>query len=333
MRFGAAFFPSMPVGDVTEIGRFAESLGYEDLWILDQSFHHDPFLLLTKCAEATSSLRLGVAVTNPVSRHPVQIARVAATLDQITEGRFVLGLGGGNRTRVLPALGLPMDQPATRLEEAIDVCRKLFAGEQVSLQGRTLSLTDVRLEMDEPGKIPIYVGSRGPRVLRLAGAKADGVFAEAMFTPEGMNYAIAEVERGARDANRDPAEVEVVAWQAIRLSTTMAAGDDYRYRSWAALLMQSMRDDVLARIGVPPDTILSVTQARASGRQAAVSAVPDHVVARLVLEGDPDGIERQLRAVEARGIDTVSILGFGNTEIVKDTLRRFASDVMARFDH
>jgi 5,10-methylenetetrahydromethanopterin reductase len=333
VRFGAAFFPSMPVGDVTEIGRLAESLGYEDLWILDQSFHHDPFLLLAKCAEATSSLRLGVAVTNPVSRHPVQIARVAATLDQITEGRFVLGLGGGNRTRVLPALGLPMDQPATRIEEAIDVCRKLFAGEQVSLQGRTLSLTDVRLEMDEPGKIPIYVGSRGPRVLRLAGAKADGVFAEAMFTPEGMNYAIAEVERGARDANRDPAEVEVVAWQAIRLSTTMAAGDDYRYRSWAALLMQSMRDDVLATIGVPPDAIQSVAQARASGRQTALSAVPDDVVARLVLGGDPDGIERQLRAVEARGIDTVSILGFGNTEIVKDTLRRFASDVMARFDH
>lgn len=336
MRFGAAFFPAMPVDEVVDIGRLAESLGYADLWIPDQSFHHDPFLLLARCARATSSIRLGVAVTNPVSRHPVQIARAAATLGQISGGRFVLGLGAGNRTRVLPALGLPTDQPATRIEEAIDVCRRLLRGERVSVNGPTLSLTGIRLEMemDALGEIPIFVGSRGPLVLRLAGAKADGVFVEAMFTPEGSDYALGEVERGARDAGRDPAEVEVVAWQAIKLSTTMAAADDARYRSWAALIMRSSRDDVLERIGIPRDTIASVADAfRASGERAAGSRVPDEVVSRLLLAGDPEQIEATLRTVEGRGIDSVSIISFGNTEVVQDTLRRFALDVMARFDH
>lgn len=329
MKFGAAFFPTMPVDEVTEIARLAEDLGYADLWIPDQSFHHDPFLLLARCADATSTIRLGVAVTNPVSRHPVQIARAAATLGLIADGRFVLGLGAGNRTRVLPALGLPTDRPAARLADAIDVCRRLLRGEEVSVHGSTVSLDGVRLEVSDFREVPIFVGSRGPRVLRLAGAMADGVFVEAMFTPEGLDFALAEVERGARDAGRDPMEVEVVAWQAIKLSTTIAAADERRYRAWAASIMRSTREDVLERIGIPRATIRAVIDTfRTSGEQAAGSLVPDDVVSRLVLTGDPERIGAQIRAVEARGIDTMSIIGFGTTEVFQDTLRRFALDVM-----
>ncbi|MGI8615528.1 MAG: LLM class flavin-dependent oxidoreductase [Actinomycetota bacterium] len=331
MRFGAAFFPSMPVDEVTAIARLAEDLGYADLWIPDQSFHHDPFLLLARCADATSVIRLGVAVTNPVSRHPVQIARAAATLGMISEGRFVLGLGAGNRTRVLPALGLPTDRPVARIAEAIDVCRRLLRGEQVSVSGPTLSLSEVRLDVGAVPEIPIFVGSRGPRILRIAGAMADGVFVEAMFTPEGLDYAMGEVEGGARDAGRDASAVEMVAWQAIKLSTTIAAADDGRYRTWAAAIMRSTREDVLERIGIPRDTIRSVIDTfRASGEWAAGSLVPDDVVSRLLLVGDPGQIHEQVQTVEDRGIDSLSIIGFGTTEVVQDTLRRFALDVMDR---
>jgi 5,10-methylenetetrahydromethanopterin reductase len=321
----------MAAREVTEIARLVEDLGYDDLWIPDQSFHHDPFLLLAMCAEATSSIRLGVAVTNPIGRHPVQIARAAATLAEISGGRFVLGLGAGNRTKVLPALGLPTDRPVLRISETIDLCRQLLRGEEVSSESRTLSLAGVRLETALPPEVPIFVGSRGPRVLRLAGAKADGVFVEAMFTPAGLDYAIGEVERGARASGRDPAEVEVVAWQAIKLSTTLAAADAQRYRTWAALIMRSTGRDVLEQVGISRDTIRSVLDAfAATGEQAAGSLVPDNVVSRLVLSGDPEEIATQLLAMKVRGIDSVSIIGFGNTEVVQDTLRRFALDVMAR---
>ena len=331
MRYGATFFPAMSVAETTDIARTAEDLGYDDLWILDQSFHHDPFLLLATCASATSSIRLGVAVTNPVSRHPVQIARAAATLAELSGGRFVLGIGAGNRTRVLPALGLPTDLAATRISEAIDACRRLLGGEEVSMRGRTLVLEGVRLESGSSTPVPIFVGSRGPAILRIAGAKADGVFIEAMFTPEGMAYALGEIGDGAREAGRDPASVEVVAWQALRLSTTVAAADEHRYGRWAALLMRSTRRDVLERLGIAPATIRAVREAFASGGEAAAGAlVAESDVARLVLTGDPDVVAAQLAAVAAGGIDSVSIIGFGNTDVVQDTLRRFALDVMAR---
>jgi alkanesulfonate monooxygenase SsuD/methylene tetrahydromethanopterin reductase-like flavin-dependent oxidoreductase (luciferase family) len=124
--------------------------------------------------------------------------------------------------------------------------------------------------------------------------------------------------------------VEVVAWQAIKLSTTRAAGDDQRFRTWAARIMRSTSSEVLERIGIARDTIRSVLDAFAvSGEPAAGSLVPDDVVSRLVLSGDPDEVVSQLLEMEARGIDSVSIIGFGNTEVVQDTLRRFALDVMA----
>jgi 5,10-methylenetetrahydromethanopterin reductase len=321
----------MSVAETAEIARAVEALGYDDLWILDQSFHHDPFVLLAACASATTSLRLGVAVTNPVSRHPVQIARTAATLADLSGGRFVLGLGAGNRTRVLPALGLPTDAAADRVSEAIEVCRRLLAGEEVTMRGTWVTIDGVRLESGASPRVPIFVGSRGPAVLRVAGAVADGAFVEAMFTPEGLTYALGELRVGARGAGRDEAELQVVAWQALRLSTTVAAADAARYRTWAALLMRSTRSEVLARLGIDPGTTRAVREAFASGgAEAAGALVSDEEAARLVLTGDPDAVGTQLEVVRSRGIDAVAIIGFGNTDVILDMLRRFAEDVMAR---
>jgi 5,10-methylenetetrahydromethanopterin reductase len=331
MRFGAAFLPAMDPRDVAYLARLAEDLGYEDLWVPDQSFQHDPFVLLSGCAHVTTRIRLGVAVTNPVSRHPVQLARAAATLDQVADGRFVLGLGAGNRTRVLPSLGLPTERAAARIDEAIEVCRELLMGGQVSRRSRTLSLTDLRLEMD-PRPVPIYVGTRGTRVMRLAGAKADGVLLEAMFTPEGVDYAIGEVHGGARRAGRDPREVELVAWQALKLSTALGSADVQRFRDWAAQIIRGTSEEVLERIGIP-SVVAHSCRSRSSvpGKEATSDHVPDSLVERVVLTGDPDRVEDQLRMLDERGIDSVAILVFGNTEVVTDGLRRFALDVMARF--
>jgi 5,10-methylenetetrahydromethanopterin reductase len=270
-------------------------------------------------------------VTNPLARHPVQIARAAATLADLSGGRFVLGLGAGNRSKVLPALRLPADRAALRVAEAIEVCRGLLRGERIDFQGETVSIAGVRLETDPLPEVPIYVGGRGPRVLRAAGAKADGAFIEAMFTPAGMDFALGEIERGAREAGRDLAAVDVVAWQAIRLSTTVAAEDAGRYRTWAALLMRSTSLDVLERLGIDPALSRSVRDAfDAGGEREAGMLVPDDVASRLVLTGDPETVAAQVETTAARGIDRVAIIGFGNTEVVQDTLRRFALDVMAR---
>jgi 5,10-methylenetetrahydromethanopterin reductase len=252
MRFGAAFIPAMPAAEVARTALLAEDAGYDVLWIPDQSFYADPFVLLAVCAGATSRIGLGLAVTNPSTRHPVQIARAAAALDDLSGGRFRLGLGAGNRTHVLPALGAPTDRTVARLHECVEVCRRLLRGETVSVHSPTLRLDRVRLETAPRPDLPIYVAGRAPRILRLGGAVADGVIAEAMFTPEGLDYALDEIAAGARSTGRDPALLDLVAWQAVHLAGV--PGDDpERVRSWAGRLLRGTPRAVLDRLGIAGD--------------------------------------------------------------------------------
>lgn len=333
LRVGAAFFPPMRARDVSETARLVEDLGYDDLWIPDQSFHHDPFVLLTRCAAETSLIRLGVAVTNPLTRHPVQIARAAATLAELSGGRFVLGLGAGNRSALLPSLDLPSDRAAIRIAEAIDVCRAILAGDEVSFRGRTIVAEGVRLEADRPPIVPIFVGARGRRVLRVAGSKADGVFAEAMFTPGGIDRVLTEVSAGARAEGRSLADLEIVAWQAIRLSTTLAARDDQPYRRWAALLMRGTDPDVLVTLGIDPKVIAATRDSfDRGGETAAATHVSEDAIARLMFSGDPEHVGADIERVRDSGYGGVAVIAFGDTDMVRDTLRRFAEDIVARID-
>src|SRR5438874_11302359 len=106
MRHAIAFIPAMSIRRTVELARRLEERGYDVLFIPDQTFHRDPFVVLALCAEATSRIGLGLAVTNPYTRHPVQIARAAGVLAEISGSRFSLGLGAGNLPRVLRGFGM-----------------------------------------------------------------------------------------------------------------------------------------------------------------------------------------------------------------------------------
>ncbi|HEX6022418.1 MAG TPA: LLM class flavin-dependent oxidoreductase, partial [Solirubrobacter sp.] len=176
MRLGLAFIPGMPAGAVVDLVCEAERLGYDDVYLPDQTFHRDPWALLALCAEATSRVRLGLALTNPYTRHPIEIARAAGTLADISDGRFVLGLGAGNRDRVLAGHGIEQRKVITRMRESITVIRALLAGETVEHHSETLTVNSVALDFQPPHPVPIFVGTRGPKMLALAGELADGVF-------------------------------------------------------------------------------------------------------------------------------------------------------------
>src|SRR5690348_10458675 len=199
-----------------EFGRMVDeidSLGFDHLWLTDSSLHaRNCYSYLTLAAARSSRLLLGTAVTNPLTRHPAITAAAAATVDEVSGGRMILGIGAGDRP--LLALGL-RPSPLATLEAAITAIRQLWAGEQADLDAPGFTLSGAHLRFPARPDIPVFVSASGPRTLELAGRAADGVILLVGLFPEALEWAVAQVERGARAAGRARPHVAVFAYGAI----------------------------------------------------------------------------------------------------------------------
>jgi 5,10-methylenetetrahydromethanopterin reductase len=181
--------PNRPVAEVATLAERAEELGFRGIWVADsQSIFRDAFAALTLAAARTTRLVLATAVTNPVTRHPAVLACSFATLDELSGGRVVLGIGVGESSVATLSL-----KPArlARLEQAALTLRGLLAGEEVEWDG-------ARIHMAWPTRpIPIVFAASGPRSLELAGRVADGVLFQVGASPGMVRYAFEHLERGA----------------------------------------------------------------------------------------------------------------------------------------
>lgn len=158
-----------------------EELGFQTLWYADERFYRETYTGLAACAVTTSRLLLGTGVTDPFTRHPALTAAAIASLDELSEGRAILGLGAG--ISGYHNLGIKLERPARRLREAILVIRRLLAGERVTLEGETILIRNAALKFPARSAIPIVLAADGPLVLRLAGEVADGVMVAHCASP------------------------------------------------------------------------------------------------------------------------------------------------------
>jgi 5,10-methylenetetrahydromethanopterin reductase len=199
-RFGIVFLPESLSG-FGELCREAENTGFEWVGVADsQSVFHEMYVALTLAALNTSRVRVGPLVTNPLTRHLVVTASAMASIDELSNGRAVLGIGSGDSA--IYTLGAP---PATLagLEESIDTLGRLTGGEAVKREARTWQVHRTSR------RVPIYLAAEGPRTLELAGRVADGVIVGLGLTPEVIGLSLAAIERGARAAGRALADLDV----------------------------------------------------------------------------------------------------------------------------
>lgn len=321
-----AFIPAMPADRVVELAQLAEDSGYSTLYLPDQTFHRDPFLLLALCARATRRIRLGLSVTNPYTRHPIQIARAAGLLAELSKGRFVLGFGTGNRSRVLAGFGLEQTRPLSRIEEAVQVVRQLLRGETVEHRSPTLTVDRVALDFAVPFEVPIYVASRGPRLLALAGRIADGAIFESLFTTAGVEYARGEVRSGAMAAGRPDGAVRHVAWQAVTIDPDRSAAARPELRRWAALIIHTTQDAVLHAIGLSKSTVEAVRrEIERSGPEGAGSSLEPEDVQRLLMVGTPEQVGDRINDLRRTGVDAMAALALGGHDQVRATMTALTS--------
>jgi 5,10-methylenetetrahydromethanopterin reductase len=298
-----------------------DALGFSNLWLTDSSLHaRNSYAYLTLAATVSPRLLLGTAVTNPLTRHPAITAVAAATVDEVSEGRMILGIGAGDRP--LLALGLRPARLAS-VRSSIGAIRGLWSGEAVTVDDPAFRLDDAHMRFGARTDIPIYLSASGPKMLKLAGEVADGVILLVGLFPEALAWALEQVDRGAARANRPRPHIAVFAYGAIDDDESVALA---AARPIAAWFPQTA--PVICELGGLPTTLTDQVRERYAGgefQEAADAAnlLPDAFVRKVALAGDAAAARERIEAVAAAGADSIHVFPLGGNRM--QTIESFAA--------
>jgi probable F420-dependent oxidoreductase len=194
---------------IRQFAQRAEALGYEDLWLTDGALGArallEPVTLLAYAAACTQRIRLGISVLVLNQHNPIQLARSLATLDQLSGGRVIAGVGLGGGTDLYPAFGIDAQRPVARFTESLSLMRALWSQERVTLDGEFFRLDGVAQEpkpLQEP--LPVWIGGHATSALRRAVRLGDGWMGAGATRVEDFFHEIAQVREFIKEFGRDP---------------------------------------------------------------------------------------------------------------------------------
>lgn len=302
----------------------AEDLGFEAIFIADnQMTCVDPFQALAVCAGQTKRLRLGTAVTNMVYRDPTVLASSAASLNELSGGRAILGLGTGDG----PVYGL--GHKATRLsrfEEGLKTMRDL-------LQGRPAQFPTGKFRL-ETGKlpVPIYVSVEGPRGLQLAGKVADGVILGNGFDFRVLEWAKEKIADGASGVGRSLSEIDILVAGMICVDKD---GEHARALVRPRLANRAHHNFRFTFETVPPEELPGVRKFMATfditkplEERGDSSLVPDYLVRRFSIAGTPEECAARVKELEQAGASRLLLTP--PERIYNETMEAWSKEVMPR---
>jgi 5,10-methylenetetrahydromethanopterin reductase len=254
-----------------------------------------------------------------------------ATIDRLSEGRFVLGLGRNSPATIQGQLGIPYGRPLAIMDEMARVLRALWRGESVTSSGY-YHLAGVALDVPGPrARLPIYLGVSGPAGLRCAGRMADGVLLQGFQTPAYVRWAVEQIQRGAAEAGRDAAEVDVgMILFGFQITDDPSERASALKPLAALLLALPYYEQQFIRNGFDPEVrkalqrALKIDQIVSEGREPylyalregdvaeAVSHISDDMIRAMCIVGTEAECRRRLDAYREAGLAEI-VLNYGIT--------------------
>jgi 5,10-methylenetetrahydromethanopterin reductase len=288
-----------PVPELVALAVQAERLGAAALLVADEGIDRDLYVTLAAVALSTERLLLVPAITNPHSRHPVATAAALASLEELAPGRVVAGLGAGGNL-VFSPMGLAPARPYTALVEAVDVIERLLGGETVDHQGEfTAAQASIAWS---PGRLPLAIAGRGPKVEHLAAEQADWVIlaGKAIEAVPDLVAQLRGSEGGAPSVIWNPA----TAWQPDHVEEV---------RSHFAYMTVDLPPDDRRALGISDEQVAELRRTvHLEGLEAAAHLVPDVVTRRYAIAGERDEVVQRLAA--ARRQARPELIAFGANE-------------------
>ena len=283
----------------------ADELGYDSFW-LPEGWGYEIFTLLTEMAVATKRIKLGTGIVNVFSRSPAVLAMTAATLDEISGGRFILGLGTSAPNVVEGLHGRKYDKPLTQTRDVIKIVRTLLAGGKLSDAGaENAEYRPFRLEMKPlRPSIPIYVAALKQKAIESIGELADG-WIPTFWPYENLAEGRSWIETGAKRAGRDPSQIVTAPFTTV-LPLGLEAGGMMARQIISFYIggMGEYYSELLSRYGFADDCkrIADLYQDKAT-RGSAAAAVPDKMIEALTISGDPVQCIAELKRRRNFGVD------------------------------
>ena len=329
MKFSIRFNNDLPVRDYITYARAAEAAGFDQFWVSDDLLLRSAPVILSAVAMATDAIEIGSCVLNPYTLHPAEMAMLAATLDELSGGRFNLGLSSGAED-FMRWLGLDFSFPRSRVVESVMAINRLTSNENAAMDGGVLQWTaEAWLRFKAKRRVPIYLGAMSPRMLEEIGAIADGGL-PLLFPPEHYANVLPHVERGLARAGRSADEIDLAAciWCSVsddRRAAEAMLADKIAYYGHA------MSPMILGQLGLRREDFEPIRRAyHVDGDVEAARGMVTPAMLRIGIAGTAETLIERLEALLALGVNHLS---FG-PPLGPDTLAAISAigrDVIPRF--
>ncbi|NQV58958.1 MAG: LLM class flavin-dependent oxidoreductase [Alphaproteobacteria bacterium] len=318
-RLGIAVSGGPNPAEIIDLVTLAESLGYESAWVAE-GHGGDQFSVLSGCAMRTSTIQLGTAISSVYVRSIPTIAMAAATVDDLSNGRFILGLGSSHKVQVVPEHGVEYAKPITRLRESVAIIRMLLRTGQAQFDGETVKIENFDLWFTpRRPDIPIYAAAVFPKMMAVCGEIADGIILTRSTLKTGAEVK-ARLAEGAEVAGRDPSGIAITsllptavadnrqdALAVMRPGLAFYAGFFPRY------------NQLIAEHGFAEEAAAIATAWAKGDRAGAERLVSDAMIDATSVVGTPEQCRERLEAYRQSGIDLPIISPFARGANAKAT--------------
>lgn len=271
----------LPLDAIPELAQLAERHGFDCAWG-GEANNKDPTVMLSAIAAVTRRLKIGSAVYHILGRTPATLALQAAGLDELSSGRFLLGIGSSNPT-IARWHGQTMDHPLGRVAEYVEITRSALRGEKLNYTGKFFSAQNFKMAFKPSGRaIPVYLAAFGPKMTRLAGRISDGVLIN-MANPTEIRRIAAEVKAGAADAGKDPERMEVICKIRCSIAPRYSTAREALSHALTYYALADYYRELLGRMGFSAEVEAMRSAWKSEGFHAARRLITDRMFASLPL--------------------------------------------------
>jgi len=295
--------PGLSTRECVELAVKAEQeWGYQAIWLAEVS-GPDSFALAGAIAQATTSIEIGTAIVPVYNRTPAVLAMSAATVADLSDGRFKLGLGTSSHAITEEWNGIPLEKPLSRVRETVAVLRQAFDDGKTDFQGRTLRSRGFRLGVRPAKGVPVYLAALRERMLELAGEIGDGLVLN-LFPVSALPKILAAHRAGGERAGRDVSGQEVVCRFQVGLGADVAGARNVVRLAFGGYVAQPVYNAYFRWCGFEKEAEAVAAAFAARDRAATAAAMTDELIDRIAILGEADACREQLAGFVAGGVTT-----------------------------